>query len=390
MKKNYTDNTSLSGFIQQYSTKKTYVDPKFQRRCVWTDKNRNKFLASLIEGEAFNPIVIAEIESGIEKSIELGDFYSEQRLKDLKKEGYKHISVDGQNRTKCIESFFDNQVLISGIFEDADGKKHEVKKKVFKDLPTRLQDRFRDVTINVTVLQGSSYPDLHKTFQNVNDGVPLNKQEKRNSIDSPISGWLNNLAQSPNIKDMWPTVITEKLIRRMNDIEFCAKSFMYLNYPSQRTSAVGLDNFYKLGEGKRMEQVEEYSMANLNKCKVVLENVAAAIRTGAQSNNIGHQPYWNLLIVFGWMYDNNIDVSSYSDLYECVEKASSYLKLESKSEQARSSDLEDKNYYWFWIGQSNNGSRPDSPLFLKRADVLITHLKNNHGFQSLVLDKMAA
>ena len=61
MKKNYTDNTSLSGFIQQYSTKKTYVDPKFQRRCVWTDKNRNKFLASLIEGEAFNPIVIAEI-----------------------------------------------------------------------------------------------------------------------------------------------------------------------------------------------------------------------------------------------------------------------------------------------------------------------------------------
>ena len=121
-------------------------------------------MASLIEGEAFNPIVIAEIESGIEKSIELGDFYSEQRLKDLKKEGYKHISVDGQNRTKCIESFFDNQVLISGIFEDADGKKHEVKKKVFKDLPTRLQDRFRDVTINVTVLQGSSYPDLHKTL----------------------------------------------------------------------------------------------------------------------------------------------------------------------------------------------------------------------------------
>ena len=390
---------AVKHFVDKFNTNKVYVDPRFQRRCVWNAKNRQKYLASLVKGEAFSWFVVADVESCLEKSIETADTLGAQTLEDLKKKGYKYVSVDGQNRTNCIERFIlKNDTYISGEFLDASGDLTSQKNKNYKALPTRLRDAFDDAILNVVTIENTAYSDIPDIFKNVNDGVPLNNREKRNAISSPISDFLRNLAESPDVTAMWPKIFAQNKLNRMYDIEFCAKSYIYLNMESRTSTDINLNKLYEVGKGRDITEVEEYSQPALNKCRTVMENVAKCVRTGKDVDSVSQRQYWSLLIACSWLYDNNIDVVSYGDLYDCVKSACENLKTSSKIEHAKilndphhtEQQAEDKNFYWYWVGQSNNGSRPDSRLFITRAQTLINYLNQDADFNNLTIDKMAA
>ena len=110
----------LKLFVKHFNNDRVYYDPKFQRRKVWQSYNKNKFLESLTLDRLVNPIAVVEVDSCLKFSEELRDQNSIEYFGQLRNEGYKYVSIDGQNRTKFLIEFMNNECGVQGSFKDAD------------------------------------------------------------------------------------------------------------------------------------------------------------------------------------------------------------------------------------------------------------------------------
>lgn len=94
-----------------------YLDLGFQSEERWSDKQRQNFMKSVFRNFVPSPIVLAHVESCMnycattygEDSYQYSYFYL------LHMKGYKFISIDGNNRTKTISRFFNNEFPLSQV-----------------------------------------------------------------------------------------------------------------------------------------------------------------------------------------------------------------------------------------------------------------------------------
>jgi hypothetical protein len=129
------------------------MDPDFQRDFIWLDDKQSKLIESVMMRIPLPVFYLAEDEDG--------------RL----------IVVDGLQRLSTFKRFVDNKLQL----KLPDQK--ELNKKRFNDLSAKLQNRIEDCNLILYVID-AKVPERARLdiFERVNAGVPLTRQQMRNSL----------------------------------------------------------------------------------------------------------------------------------------------------------------------------------------------------------------
>jgi uncharacterized protein DUF262/Mrr restriction endonuclease-like protein len=183
---------------------KFIMDPDFQRDFIWNTHKQSKLIESTIMRIPLPVFYLAEREDG------------------------KTIVVDGLQRLSTLASFLNNKLALTGL-ELA----KELNGKTFSDLTPKLQNRIEDTQL-ILYLIDPKVPEQAKLdiFERVNGGVPLTRQQMRNSIyNGSSTRWLKEEARAPDFLQATCHSLDSHAMRDRECINrFCA--FYYLGEES--------------------------------------------------------------------------------------------------------------------------------------------------------------
>ena len=129
------------------------MNPDFQREFVWKDTQQSKLIESVLMRIPLPVVYLAEDQDG------------------------NMIVVDGLQRLSTFRRFVDGGLRLRLEYQPAlNGKR-------FGDLDTRLQNRIEDCNLILYVID-AQVPERARLdiFERVNSGVPLTRQQMRNSL----------------------------------------------------------------------------------------------------------------------------------------------------------------------------------------------------------------
>ncbi len=206
-----------------------YLDDSFQSYHRWVTENNQQYMRSLLNGKAPTSIYLADIakcQGSVEKKYgrKHDDYIFYQGLLD---KGYRYITIDGNNRTRCITDFFFG--IFKGLFplflgeyevggSDNNPVIYEATNgaKLFDDLDPQFRTYIENTDITVKIVESGTREDLADLFESINKGMTLNAQEKRNCKMYVFSGLVRECVKK-NRKKL-ETIYNEKgFNRRMID-----------------------------------------------------------------------------------------------------------------------------------------------------------------------------
>ena len=206
----YKINTYGADFVLQTLVSKIkdreITIPRFQRKYVWTKKKASKLIESFLLGLPVPQIFL----------------YKSEKSESL-------LAVDGQQRLRTIEYFFD------GKYEDGSSfflvnVKQKWEGKDFEHLEETEKRKLKNCVLRATIFEQTD-PKDHKSvleiFQRLNTGgVSLTAQEIRNCV---IQGKLNNFLEELNKYKNWRILLGKyNPDLRMRDIEMLVRFFALL------------------------------------------------------------------------------------------------------------------------------------------------------------------
>ena len=217
---------------------KIFLDLSFQSEERWNDTQRRKYVKSLLSNSCPTPIVLADVQSCMKYCEDTYGVDSADYLyfKDKDDCGYQYISIDGNNRSRAIARFSQNRFglnttdehKIDGIEQPAYRKwKPTNSTRTYNTLPDFIKTHF-DSNVHVVVYKviEASLTDLCELFININDGVTLNPQEKRNAIVCKLANIIREL--SVDFDRFFSLYWTKESMKRRNHEEFIVSLWVHI------------------------------------------------------------------------------------------------------------------------------------------------------------------
>lgn len=129
------------------------MDPEFQRDFIWSEDKQSKLIESVLMRIPLPVFYLAEDVQG------------------------RMVVVDGLQRLSTFKRFVDGELRLSLPDQD------ELNKKKFDDLSPKLKNRIEDCNLTFYIMD-AKVPDRARLdiFERVNGGVPLTRQQMRNSL----------------------------------------------------------------------------------------------------------------------------------------------------------------------------------------------------------------
>ena len=180
--------------------------PEFQRHFVWNLKQASKLIESFLLGLPVPQLFM----------------YKDEPTGKL-------VVIDGQQRLKSIFGFFDGTITIRGSEREFRlvGVHDRWKAKLFVDLETRDQQKFRDSVLRAVIVEQLDPKDRTSVFhiyERLNTGgTVLTPQEVRNCV---YRGTFNALLKELNETTQWRLLFgSQRSDYRMRDIELILRFF---------------------------------------------------------------------------------------------------------------------------------------------------------------------
>jgi hypothetical protein len=190
----------ISWIIDLYRNNQLDLDPPYQRRSVWTPRDRQFFLDTIFRNYP-SPAIF------LHKTID-----------EMGKTTY-HV-VDGKQRTETILKFVNNELRMGRDFGDIrlDGKK-------WGDLQgeSELKKRFWDYQLTVEMIDFSDTAQVNAVFDRLNrNSRKLTPQELRHA---KYDGWFITEVESEANRDDWRQfgIVTTARAKRMADSQFISE-----------------------------------------------------------------------------------------------------------------------------------------------------------------------
>lgn len=192
-----TNQQDLSWFLDMYNTGKLNLNPPYQRRSVWTPKDRRFFLDTIFNNYPCPAIYLQ---------------------KEITSTSYKYNVVDGKQRLQTVIDFYENHIALDSNFADVTiaGKKWKEIEKVQKYRNAFLNYRFSMEQLTSDVDDAG----WNAVFDRVNrNQKTLKEQELRHA---KFSGWFINFAETQSEDDIWEQwkISSKNKRKRMKDVEF--------------------------------------------------------------------------------------------------------------------------------------------------------------------------
>ena len=254
---------SVSQLAYLMAEHKIYLDEAFQSNTRWVTLMNQEYMRSIIEGRAITPITLGsvdEILSSIERRF--GPTHLDYKFfENLKDQGFKYITIDGNNRDNCILQFINNEFpLALGTYEVDHGNVAQFDatndQKYYKDLDPDVRNYIDNVLLNFIVVTQSTRKGLAEIFTNVNKGLTLNGQEKRNAIPCKFGQLVRDTARKhadgfgriySKIKEGKEVIDQKKINRRYPDELIVKAAVICTHGVSKGLNGNALDEAY--GDG---------------------------------------------------------------------------------------------------------------------------------------------
>jgi hypothetical protein len=187
----------VSWFLDLHRNEQLDIDPPYQRRSVWTLKDRQSFLDTIFRGYPCPAIFLHK------ETVQGG------------KQLY-HV-VDGKQRLETVLRFTKNEISVNKDFGDIalDGKK-------WKDLDSspELKKKFWDYVFSVEFIDVTDGVIINTVFDRLNRNArKLERQEIRHAR---FDGWFISMAENEaENNEEWGSwgVVTKARARRMKDVQ---------------------------------------------------------------------------------------------------------------------------------------------------------------------------
>lgn len=199
----------ISWFLDLHRNKQLDLDPSYQRKSVWSIKDRKSFLDTIFRGYPCPAIFL---------------------FKSLSKDGKQmyHV-VDGKQRLETVIKFVNNEIPIDKDFGDVN-----INGKKWKDLDASPEYKtiFWNYVFSVEFINIIEGTVINEVFDRLNRNArKLERQEIRHAR---FDGWFISTIESEAAKDEWVKmgIVTKARARRMKDCQFLSELFMLTMYKS--------------------------------------------------------------------------------------------------------------------------------------------------------------
>ncbi|MGE6435047.1 DUF262 domain-containing protein [Shewanella baltica] len=192
------------------------INPEFQRGSVWSDAAKVMLIDSILNEIPMPKILVS-------KKIVNGSTH--------------RIIIDGQQRTKTILSFLNNEFKLKPPYQG------DMLDKYFEDFSEAEKDKFLSYQIDFNESKGLTEQELRNVYSRLNKYTfALNKQElRRADFPGDFLTLSEDLASIDDFDDM--RLFTAANRRRLNDIEYVSEILSALiDGPQDKKN--NLDRFY--------------------------------------------------------------------------------------------------------------------------------------------------
>ena len=225
----------ISWFKDRNLDKSLVLRPPYQRKPVWTDKQKSFLIDTILKKYHIPEIYIhRETESG------------GQAIYNI---------VDGQQRVRSILDFINKEFSLSAEYTP------EYSDYFFDDLPDKMKTEFWGYTLYCREISEATEEDVKNLFKRMNlNVVALNPQELRHAT---YSGDFIKLMEEIAEEDFWAEnkIVRASEIRRMLDVQFISDLFIsMMNGIQDKTKE--MDKYYAMYEEDFLDKKQWHIVFN--------------------------------------------------------------------------------------------------------------------------------
>jgi len=196
----------------------------FQRPESGGKEDKKLYFQSILMDRAEGTFVLVDVVACLKRIAEVNPKDRAYEFFQNECAGHDWVIIDANNRFHFLADLVNDRWRIpkgtyrvsieGGIVQLVIGSHNNV----FSKLPVLIQKYIKQRKLIISEYCQISYAGMSEVFLNVNGGVPLNAQEKRNAMDSEYSGWFRNLATEHGA--LLTKVIGKEYHKRFKGCEF--------------------------------------------------------------------------------------------------------------------------------------------------------------------------
>lgn len=196
-----TRDYSIDFLVQQFRENEFYVPDEYQRKFIWEDPNKTRFIESILLGLPIPFMFFSDTDDG------------------------RCEIIDGAQRTQTMVEFMDNELRLTNL-----KKLSALNNFTYSDLPEYFKRKFNKTTMRIIVLSDETTIDIRKEiFNRINTaGKPATASEiRRGSYSGPFMDFLRECTENPTFIRVCP--VSEISKKRYDDLELVLRYFAFVN-----------------------------------------------------------------------------------------------------------------------------------------------------------------
>lgn len=196
-----TRDYSIDFLVQQFREDEFYIPDEYQRKYIWREDNKTRFIESIILGLPIPFMFFSDTDDG------------------------RCEIIDGAQRTQTLVEFLDNDLILNNLkkLTFLEGFK-------YNELPEYFRRKFNKTTMRIIVLSDETTLEIRQEiFNRINTtGVRATPSEiRRGSYTGPFMDFLKKCADNEKFKKVCP--VSENSKKRYDDLELVLRFFAFLN-----------------------------------------------------------------------------------------------------------------------------------------------------------------
>lgn len=316
----FTSSVQIIGwFRDRYNEGSLKIKPPYQRKPIWSAKQKCYLIESILMGLPVPEIYIQQTTTPTGEST--------------------YAIVDGQQRIRTVLQFVGSEsdpheLEFNKFVLDKLKVESPWKNITFSELTDDIKKKFYGYKFAVRYLNTDSDDEVRDMFERLNKYLtPLKAQELRNATyTGPFIKLAENLADS----EYWSEnrIVTPAAIRRMLDVEFMSELLIGVMHGPQGGSAKIIDDYFKQYEDYDDEFPEQHRTLKLfNEALITIQSIFPDIKQTRWGNKTD---FYTLFVALASMIrTSELTKNKFRDVRKSLDKFAEQINLRFANEEAK-------------------------------------------------------